>query len=243
MHIRSVGIVGYGNFGAFVHVLLKRFAPMTKVRVFEPKKKPDGKVFFSMSEVAVCDAIILAVPIRVFETAVKKLLPHLGPNTILVDVSTVKSHPLKILKRLAKGRPYISTHPMWGPESYKKRGGDVSGFRIVVSGHTLSEKAIAAFCKKLERIGFKILRMSAEAHDKNLAETLFLTHFVGQIISKAGFVRTDVDTVSFGYLMDAVESVKNDTQLFKDVFAYVPHCKEVLRRIGIAEKYILASLT
>ena len=37
--VRSVGIVGYGNFGSFVHVLLKRFAPSIPVRVFEPKTR------------------------------------------------------------------------------------------------------------------------------------------------------------------------------------------------------------
>jgi len=236
--VKTVGIVGHGNFGAFVHVLLKRFAPSMTVRVFEPKKKADKNVFFSLSDVAACDVVILAVPISTFESVVEKILPYLGDETILVDVSTVKSYPLKVLKRLAKGRRYIATHPMWGPESYKKRNGDVSGFRIVIAGHTLPESSIAVFCKTLEQIGFKILRMNAEIHDKNLAETLFLTHFVGQIVTKAGFVRTDIDTVSFGYLMDAVESVRADRALFRDVYQYNPYCKKVLKKFGIAERSV-----
>ena len=235
--VRSVGIVGYGNFGSFVHVLLKRFAPSIPVRVFEPKKEVDGKVFFPLNEVAKCDVVILAVPIRVFESVVKKLAPHLSAQTILVDVSTVKVHTYRILKRLAPGR-FISTHPMWGPESYRKRGGDVSGFRIVIAGHNLPEKTVTSFARMLGRIGFKVLQMDADKHDKNLAETLFLTHFIGQIVTRAGFVRTDIDTVSFGYLMDAVESVREDKALFRDVFRFNRYCMSVLKKFGLSERAV-----
>jgi len=238
MEIRTVGIVGYGNFGAFVHVLLKRYAPDIIIRAYDPKFTADNKTFFPLSEVSACDVVILAVPINAFESVVKKILPHLAKESVLVDVSTIKVHTLKILKKLAKGRRYISTHPMWGPESYKKREGDVSGFRIVIAGHSLSESDVSTFCKTLERIGFQILKMTPDSHDKNLAETLFLTHFIGQIVAKAGFVRTDIDTVSFGYLMDAVESVKHDKALFKDVYRYNPYCKKVLKKFGVAEKSV-----
>src|SRR3954471_8460155 len=47
-----------------------------------------------------------------------------------------------------------------------------------------------------------------------------------------------LDTVSFGFLMDAVESVQNDTELFKDVYTYNPHCKEVIARFEQAEQAV-----
>ena len=84
--------------------------------------------------------------------------------------------------------------------------------------------------------------MSPEEHDKHLAETLFLTHLVGQIIARGEFGRTEIDTVSFGYLMDAVESVKHDTELFQDVFRYNPYCRQVLERFGVAEQAVQALL-
>lgn len=78
--------------------------------------------------------------------------------------------------------------------------------------------------------------MTSDAHDQHLADTLFLTHFIGQTIARAGFTRTEIDTVSFGFLMDAVESVKNDTRLFADVFRYNPYCKETITRLEQAEE-------
>src|SRR3989344_1429452 len=137
MQIKTVGIVGYGAFGALAHTLLGRFAPEVKVRVYAPEKKADGQTFFALADVAKSDALILAVPIHAFEEVLKKVLPLARKDTIIVDVATVKVHTAALLKKLAKGRRYISTHPVWGPESYEKRGGYVAGFRIVMVDGTL----------------------------------------------------------------------------------------------------------
>ena len=238
MEVKTVGIVGYGAFGALVHTLLKRFAPTLEVRVYSHGKDADGKTFFSLSEVAQSDAVILAVPIRAFQAALTKVLPLLGKETVLVDVATVKVHTTELLKRLAKGRRYIATHPMWGPESYEKRGGDIAGFRIVVADHTLTGSEYAAASAFLKQLGFTVIEMTPEAHDKRLAETLFLTQFIGQIVSRGGFRRTDIDTVSFGFLMDAVESVQHDGLLFRDVFRFNPYCADVLKRFKEAKSAV-----
>lgn len=242
MQLQTVGIIGYGNFGSFVHELLKRFAPDTEIKVFSTGKPVDGHVFFSRDEVAQCDVVVFAVPIREYESALKETVPLMKKEGIIVDVATVKMHTVELVKKYAAGRPYIATHPMFGPESYAKRGKDVSGFRVVITEHSLPEDDVLMFCKTLQRLGFVMLQMSAESHDTQLAETLFLTHFIGQVVTAAGFVRTDIDTVSFGFLMDAVESVRADKQLFEDVFRFNPRCAEVMSRFGLAEEGVRASV-
>jgi len=127
---------------------------------------------------------------------------------------------------------------MFGPESYSKRSQDVAGFRIVVTDHTLPKEQYTALTAFLRSIGFTVIEMTAQQHDKHVAETLFLMQFIGQTLFKAEFDRTDIDTVSFGFLMDAVESVRGDEQLFKDVYRFNPYCKEVLERFGNSEKEI-----
>ncbi len=239
---RTVGIVGYGSFGGFLEKLIRRFAPAVSIKINSSRFKPDGAKFFSLEEVAQCDAVILAVPIAVFEETVQKLLPHLGAHTTIIDVATVKMHTVEILKRVAAGKKYIATHPMFGPESYDKKGGDVAGFRVVVTDSTLQAPERAVLVEFLKQCGFDVVSMTAEDHDKHLAETLFLTHFVGQTVSRGGFDRTAIDTVSFGYLMDAVESVKHDTALFKDVYRFNPFCEEVLKRFESAEGEVHALL-
>ncbi len=232
---RSVGIVGYGNFGSLVHELVTRFAPTASVKIFTPERSPDGEEFFSNDDVAQCDAVIFAVPISEYKAALEATVPLMKKDGIIVDVATIKMYTVDLLKTYAAGRPFIATHSMFGPESYAKRNKDVSGFRIIVSEHTLPVSTYLELVNFLRSIGFNVIEMSADQHDKNLAETLFLTHFIGQVVTEAGFVRTDIDSVSFGFLMDAVESVRADKKLFEDVFRYNPHCAEVLQRFNLAE--------
>ena len=171
-----------------------------------------------------------------------KIVPLVGKDTVIVDIATVKVHTVGLLKKLAKGHRYIATHPMFGPESYEKRAGDIKGFRIVMTDGTLDVPEYTAFTALLKKCGFDVVEMTPEAHDKQIAETLFLTHLIGQGVLEGGFGRTDIDTVSFGYLMDAVESVRRDEQLFRDVFKYNPYCKDVLARFRKAEEKVRGSL-
>jgi prephenate dehydrogenase len=231
----TIGIIGYGSFGAFLDVLIAGLASSAQVKVFSSRSKPDGTKFFTLEEVAQSDAVILSVPIHAFEDTLVKVLPLVRPDTVVVDVATVKMHTVEVLKRLAPAQPYVATHPMFGPESYQKKSGDIAGFRIVIAESSLPAEQKADLISFLKKCGFDVVEMTAESHDKHLAETLFLTHFVGQVVSRADFARTGIDTVSFGYLMDAVESVKQDTALFQDVYRFNPYCEEVLKRFEAAE--------
>jgi prephenate dehydrogenase len=240
--LRSVGIVGYGAFGAFAHKLVMRFAPFVEVRICSRSHPPDGARFSTLEDAASSDAVVLATPIAAFEETLMRVLPHLRDDSVIVDVATVKMHTTALLKRHAAGRRYLATHPMFGPQSYEKQGKDVAGFRIVVTEHTLLPEEYAALAAALRSLGFTVVEMSAANHDKHLAETLFLTHFLGQVIARAGFDRTEIDTVSFGFLMNAVESVRADRALFLDVFRFNPYCKEVLERFGASERDVRALL-
>src|SRR3989344_9492721 len=242
MELKTVGIIGYGSFGALACTLFERFVPRVMVRVFSQEQKPDNQKFFSLADTAACDAVILAVPIHAFEEVLAQVIPLAGKGTVIVDIATVKVHTVQLLKKLAKGRRYIAAHPMWGPESYEKRSGNVKGFRIVMTDGTLSVEEYAALTKFLQWCGFDVVEMTSDSHDKQIAETLFLTHLIGQAVLKGGFRRTDIDTVSFGYLMDAVESVRHDEKLFRDVFLFNPYCKDVLHRLIKAEEKVRGSL-
>jgi len=220
--MQTIGIVGYGTFGAFLHVLITRFAPGAQVKVFSSRSAPDGANFFTLEQVAQCDAVILSVPILAFEETLARLLPLVRADTVIIDVATVKMHTVEVLKRLAPKQSYIATHPMFGPESYQKKSEQVEGFRVVIAESSLPEGQKEKLTAFLRQCGFTVVEMSAGNHDKHLAETLFLTHFVGQVVSRADFVRTKIDTVSFEYLMDAAESVRHDTALFQDVYLFNP---------------------
>lgn len=242
MKIETVGIIGYGQFGTFVADLTERFLPEARVRISSGRFAPDSRRFFALAEVCACDLVVLAVPIRSIEHRLKEVVPLLGKASILVDVATVKVHTADALRRLAPGRRWIATHPMFGPYSFEKQGGSLEGLRIVLSDHSLGPADYQAAKAALAGAGLVVLEMPPDAHDRMLAETLFLTHYVGQIVHQGDFERTDIDSVSFGFLMDAVESVRQDVGLFQDVYRFNPFCKDVVRRFERAEQEVAGIL-
>jgi prephenate dehydrogenase len=186
--------------------------------------------------------VILCDGISEYEERLLAVLEHALPDSILVDVATVKKLTSDIFEKHGQGRLFISTHPMFGPSSYKKHNGNIHGFRVVVTDYSLKNDAYQVLKAKFAGLGFNIIEMTADEHDKRLAETLFLTHYIGQSIVKAGFSRTNIDTLSFQFLMDAVESVKDDQKLFADVYRFNPYCKEVAKRLHDAQEEVFSEL-
>lgn len=242
MKVSSIGVMGYGHFGQFVETLAERFLPEVEVRIYSRRMEPDGQKFFSLDDTAACDVVLLCGGIGEYEEQLANILPHTTEDTILVDVATVKKYPTEIFKRLAGDRHWVSCHPMFGPESYKKTNGDVSGYRIVVTDYTLINDDYHQIKDFLSRLGLVVIEMSADEHDKLLAETLFLTHYIAQSIDTAGFTNTAIDTVSFQSLMNAVKSVVADKRLFQDVYRFNPYCKEVAERFHTAQEEVFKEL-
>lgn len=242
MKVNSIGIIGYGNFGQFLHELATRFFPTIQIKIYSRRAEPDSATFFTFEEACACDVVILCGAISEYETQLKAVLERVLPETIIVDIATVKKHTSALMRTYADGHRFFSTHPMFGPESYKKHGGDVTGFRIVVTDYVLANDQYQLLKNVFAGLGFVIIEMTAYEHDQRLAETLFLTHYVGQSIIAGGFKRTAIDTLSFQFLMDAVESVKDDTALFQDVYKYNPYCKEVAERLHTAQKQVYEAL-
>lgn len=230
----SFGIVGYGQFGRFLHLLLRRYLPDNVTLVFAP----DGEKPVSLQDVARCDVLFLAVPISAYSDVLRSLAPLVTVSTVLVDVATVKGYTSRVISELNLPCRFVSTHPMFGPESFRKVEQSLDGFRIVITGHNLEPAVYSDACHILRHVGIKIVETSADQHDRDLAETLFLTHYVGQVVANAGFLRTEIDTVSFGYLMDAVDAVRNDGALFEQVVRYNPYCAEVIERFDRSDREI-----
>ncbi|MCA9360783.1 prephenate dehydrogenase/arogenate dehydrogenase family protein [Candidatus Nomurabacteria bacterium] len=240
--INTIGIIGYGNFGTFVHELGQRFFPGLEYRIHSRRCAPDNEKFFDLKTAAQSDVVFLCAGIREYEERMKAVLEHALPHTVFIDVATVKKHTSDLCHKYCDGRRFISTHPMFGPTSYQKHKGNVEGFRIVVTDYTLKNDDYQMLKDKFSIFGFNIIEMTADEHDKNLAETLFVTHYIGQSIMKAGFDRTELDTLSFQFLMDAVESVKNDQKLFEDVYKYNPYCKEAAEKFHSSQQEVFKNL-
>lgn len=234
----TLGIIGYGDFGSFLYRYAKARLPHIFVAVYSRAHEPDRDIFFPFEETCASDVVIPAVPIRAFEETIARIAPCVRPQTVIADVATVKTHTVNILKKYEGRFRFIATHPMFGPYSYEKKGKSLEGLRLVVCEHSLDDESYARAKRFFAELGLTALEMTAKEHDQEIAGTLFLTHLIGQVITEGNFRRTDIDTLSFGFLMDAVESVQHDAALFEDVYRYNPYCKDALARLDAAETKI-----
>lgn len=237
-----MGILGYGHFGKFLHELTEQFFPEVTVKIHSRHIGERNHLFVSFEEACDSDLVIMCGAISEYEEQIKQTALTAPPDAILIDVATVKKFTSKLLREHANGRKFISTHPMFGPESYKKHRGDVSGFRIVVTDYVLSNDDVVLLKNLFAQLGFVVVEMTADEHDERLAHSLFVTHYIAQTMGKTGIKRTNMDTLSFQFLMDAVESVIDDTELFEDVYRHNPYCHEVARKLHQASDEVYESL-
>ncbi|MDB5237804.1 MAG: putative prephenate dehydrogenase [Candidatus Kaiserbacteria bacterium] len=241
--VNTIGIVGYGAFGKLAERLIRKFARHIKIRVWSRGSGSDSPNFATLEEAVKCDVLILAVPIRNYEEALEMIRPHLGVQTILVDIATVKGYTQELIENKFCAQPRLHTHPMFGPGSFRRTKGDVRGFPIVMTGHTLVRSKYRALKRFAKACGFRIVEMSAKEHDKGLSETLFIAHLQSQTLTRAGFLKkTSFDTPSVRLMKEAAEIVANDTELFHDVVLFNPFCRIAMIQWQKAQSFIWALL-
>ncbi|HXB11178.1 MAG TPA: prephenate dehydrogenase/arogenate dehydrogenase family protein, partial [Bacteroidia bacterium] len=171
--------------------------------------------------------IIIAVPISVFKQVCESMKPHIKPGTIILDVCSVKEYPLEVIKEVLPehAQNYIGTHPLFGLQSAPN---SCAGQRVVICGNTGGPEAHIWAMSVFNKLKLNTIFCSAMEHDREMARTQVLDHFIGKGLVKAGIKRSNMSTVTHEKLMDIVDIVEgNTTQLFLDMNKYNKHTKEM----------------
>ena len=227
----EIGIVGFGRFGKLAaDYLCKDF----KVYVYDRGKtiiNSDNKNIIPTAIDKVCagDIVILAVPISEFENALLEIKNLLKKGSLVIDVCSVKERPAKLMEKiLPKNVQILATHPIFGPDSAKD---SVRGRKIVLCKIRISEELYKRIKENLENAGLIIIEATPEEHDREIANTLLLTHFIGRALIEFGAKELSMDTEGYKRLLKILETVRNDTsQLFKDMSMYNKYSKEMRMR-------------
>ncbi len=236
----TIGIIGYGRFGQLAAKFISR---KTNVLVYDKRRTPvpsrsSSIKKASLREVAAQPVIILAVPVSALQETLHAVKPFLKNNSLVIDVCAVKSKPVQWMKRiLPKNVEILATHPLFGPDSAKN---SLNGHRIYLCPISISKPRLRQVNTILEGAELIVERISPDAHDKIIAETLFLTQYVGRSLGGAGLGRRGNSTTSYADLMKIVKIADNDTrELFEDMVKYNRYAKGVLRKLLKAQQRIL----
>ena len=124
------------------------------------------------------DVVVISVPIRETRAVIEQVGPHLRPEALLMDVTSIKADPMEAMLASTQAS-VVGTHPMFGPgvNTYQ-------GQRIVVCpgrGEAWLDWARQMFGAR----GLLITETTPEHHDAMMAIVQVLHHFKTQVIGLA----------------------------------------------------------
>ena len=242
----QVGIIGFGRFGKLVARILGSKFEGVHILVFARRRKKlgiSGHIeFTSLDKICNADVIIPCVPISAFEEVIKSICRRIKPGALLIDVCSVKVYPVEVMRKyLPANVEILATHPTFGPDSTK---GGLKGLTIVLHKVRISPARLARVKQSCRDIGFEIIEMSPQEHDKLMAFSLAYTHLIGRIGERVNIKSTIINTGGFTQLLKVQGYVVNDTfQLFKDVQNFNPYAGEMRTQVRQALNEIEAELT
>ena len=164
----SVAVVGgRGSMGALVARMFADLGHSVLAVDHETELSPGDA-----AEVA--DVTVISVPIDVTEQVIREVGPRLRAESLLMDVTSVKSEPVRAMLSATKAS-VVGTHPMFGPSVHS-----VQGQRVVVCrarGDHWANWVEAMFTAR----GLNVVEATPEHHDRMMATVQVLTHFQTQV--------------------------------------------------------------
>lgn len=229
--MKTIGIIGYGKFGIFLQEIFEKHIPNVKVKFSSRSNPVDNETFFEFSEVCKADLLIPSVPIKYFEKTIEKIIPEIGEDTILMDVCSVKIWPKTVLKMLMPKHQVILTHPMFGPESYKRNKNNVEGFNLVIENLSANQENYERVKLVFENMKLNILEIDADEHDCHASSFHFVTMFSALFLKNMNLDRSEIETESAKKMFQFVDRVGDDHEILQDMFKYNPYCQEKMRNL------------
>ena len=102
----------------------------------------------------------------------------------------------------------LGTHPMFGPDSVKDT---LFGTKLVLCPERLSDERLNSITHYFQNHGIKIIKTTAEEHDKQMSSSLLLSHFIGKGLLEFGSQEQEIDTKGYRRLLRILETVQNDS--------------------------------
>ncbi len=121
------------------------------------------------------DIVLVSVPIEQTEAVIQEVGPHVKPDGLLMDVTSIKSGPVACMKEHAQAT-VIGGHPMFGPGVHS-----FQGHRFVLCADGPSDW-LEWLKLNLQARGLLITESTPDEHDRMMALVQVLTHLSCQVV-------------------------------------------------------------
>jgi prephenate dehydrogenase len=163
----KVGIVGGdGKMGSLMLRLMESIGLTT---IASDPKRSDWPSNEQVMDDA--DVVIFAIPVNVAEAIISELVPHSRPGQLLLDITSVKSGPMRAMLGAHPEAEVIGMHPLFGP------GMDVRGQTFVVCPGRV-DRWLDWLLDVIRFVGATPVMMGAARHDEEMAVVQGLTHIM-----------------------------------------------------------------
>jgi prephenate dehydrogenase len=176
------------------------------------------------------DVVIISVPPDSFETVIKEIAPHTRTQQIIVDISSVKTRPVEIMRQYIKTGTILGTHPVFGPGAKNLANQNF----VLTPTNELESKLADSVKKYLESKSANVSIMTPKQHDETMTVVLGLAHFIAivsadTLLSFENFQEMKkIGGTTFKLLYTLVESViSEDPQLYASLQMSFPDISKV----------------
>ncbi|MFZ0611054.1 MAG: prephenate dehydrogenase/arogenate dehydrogenase family protein [Desulfobacterales bacterium] len=222
-----IGIIGYGRFGRLAARFLGEKYPVFVCgrRDLSQEKMPQNVRADSFQDVCRQRIVIFCMPISSFKDVLAAAAPLIKPGALVADVCSVKEEPVMWMKTaLPESVSILGTHPMFGPDS---ASAGLDGMKIALCRVRIEDGQYGKVIAFLKAAGLIVIEATPEEHDRQIAVSLALTHFIGRSLAAFGARELGIDTEGYKRLLHILDVVEHDTrQLFFDMHRYNPYAKE-----------------
>jgi len=174
------------------------------------------------------DMVVISVPPQTFESVVAEIGPWLNPKQVVIDISSLKEIPVKLMHKHIRRCITLGTHPVFGPSAK-----DYHQNFVLTPTRERERKFAFDFKEWLEERGFNVSIMSPRKHDKLMGAVLGLSHFIGIAVSDTWLDLSlkelrGVGGSSFKLLFQLAENVlHSDPTLYAEIQMNLPSSEVV----------------
>ena len=230
-------ILGAGKMGSFFTDLLS-FDHEVAVYDNDPQRLRflyNTQRFTSLDEVDDFhpEFVINAVSLKYTLTVFDELLPHIGKDCVLSDISSVKTGFKEYYENT--GHRYVSSHPMFGP-TFANLGQLSSENAILINEGDYMGRIF--FRDLYTRLGLNLKEISFAEHDETMAYSLSIP-FVSTFVFSAVMKHQDTPGTTFKrHMTIARGELSEDDTLLREIL-FNPHTKPKVESIRTELKQLI----
>ena len=233
-----VALIGIGLIGSSLARVLRRDSPNTKIVACARRPETlaavrrlelaDDATDDPAEAAAGADIIVIATPLSAYAAIGERIKPALKDGAILTDVGSVKQMAIRDLQpHVPRGVHFVPGHPVAGTEHSGPEAGFAELFCdrwcILTPLPETAPEAVNAVARMWERCGMRVVKMSADHHDKVLAMTSHLPHLiaytiVGTATDLEESLKSEVIEFSASGFRDFTRIAASDPVMWRDVF-------------------------